>query len=387
MKPTIVCFSHLRWNFTFQRPNHLMSHFARERRVFYIEEPTFGASASTIETQVSDGGVIVCTPRLIDDPKWRSEGEQSRLLGTFLSQHAVENPLLWFYTPMALPLAEGLRASAMVYDCMDELSMFLGAPPELMSREQELMTRADLVFTGGHSLYEAKRSKHAAVYAFPSSVDVQHFATMRSDTVPVVDEQLAIPRPRVGFFGVIDERMDTELLGRVATERPRYQFILIGPVVKISEADLPRAPNIHYLGPKTYTQLPHYLHGWDVAIMPFALNDATRFISPTKTLEYLAAGKPVVSTAVRDVVTPYGEAGFVRIADRDTFVRALDQAITERPAPVRRRAVRELLSNTSWHKTWQQMSALIEPIEERRSLAKSSRSTSIDQGGSECSTI
>lgn len=390
MKPTIVCFSHLRWNFTFQRPNHLMSHFARERRVFYIEEPIFGASTSTIQTEVIGDGLTVCTPHLVDDSRWRSEGEQSRLIRTFLAERGVENPLLWFYTPMALPLADGLRASAVVYDCMDELSMFLGAPPELMTREQQLMDRADLVFTGGYSLYEAKRGRHSAVHAFPSSVDVEHFATVRTDGVPAMDEQLSIARPRVGFFGVIDERMDTELLRRVAAERPQYQFVLIGPVVKISEADLPRAPNIHYLGPKAYTQLPHYLHGWDVAIMPFALNDATRFISPTKTLEYLAAGKPVVSTAVCDVVMPYGEKGFVRIADRYTFASALDEAIAERPTPVRRQTIRDLLNDTSWHKTWQQMSALIEPIERSRaeaSFSKTSRSTNIEQGAPECSTI
>jgi glycosyltransferase involved in cell wall biosynthesis len=405
MKPTIVCFSHLRWNFTFQRPNHLMSHFARERRVFYIEEPIFGASTSTIEVEVIGDGLTVCTPHLIDDSRWRAESEQARLIRAFLLEQGVENPLLWFYTPMALPLAEGIRSSAVVYDCMDELSMFLGAPPELMAREQELMTRAELVFTGGHSLYEAKRGRHPGVHAFPSSVDVEHFANVRADKqrsdgepssagnqdrAGDVDEQSSIPRPRVGFFGVIDERMDTELLRRVATERPQYQFVMIGPVVKISEADLPRAQNIHYLGAKAYAELPRYLHGWDVAIMPFALNDATRFISPTKTLEYLAAGKPVVSTAVRDVVMPYGEKGLVRIADRSTFASALDEAISERPTPVRRQAIRDLLNDTSWQKTWQQMSALIDPIERSRAeavLPKGSRPTSIEQGASECSTI
>lgn len=388
MKTTIVCFCHLRWNFTFQRPNHLMSHFARERRVLYIEEPIYDGPSARIETEDISDTLTVCTPHWADTEEGRSEAVQARLLAEFLEARGVYDPIVWFYTPMALPLADGIRAKAVVYDCMDELSLFLGAPKELLDREQALLDRADVVFTGGHSLYESKNTRHPSVYAFPSSVDVGHFAPTAQQVRPDPEDQKDISRPRVGFFGVIDERMDLELVRRTALERPMYQFVFIGPVVKISEHTLPKAANIHYLGPKEYAELPSYLHGWDVAIMPFALNDSTRFISPTKTLEYLAGGKPVVSTAVRDVVVPYARLGAVRIADHDDFSVALDEAIADRPTAAYRRTIQTILNDRSWEKTWRDMSELLEPFERPNvpsSLAL--RGSAADKGANECSTI
>lgn len=388
MKSTVVCFSHLRWAFTFQRPNHLMSRFSDERRVFYIEEPVFDSPVPAVSKE-DVCGVTVCVPHLPDTNEGRSEALLTRLIADFLAEHGVVRPVLWFYTPMALPLADGIPASLVVYDCMDELSMFDGAPPELLARERALMDRADLVFTGGHSLYEAKRSRHPLVYAFPSSVDVGHFspASQLSTKEPV--DQRHIPRARVGFFGVIDERMDVDLLSTLAKQRPQYQFVLIGPVVKISEHVLPRAPNIHYLGPRTYAELPAYLSGWDVAMMPFALNDATRFISPTKTLEYIAGGKPVVSTAVRDVVVPYGQSGIVRIADRETFASAIDAALADQPSARLEQMYHDVLSRTSWEKTWKAMSALMDPLERDAHASRhvSFVPASANQGVLECSTI
>jgi UDP-galactopyranose mutase len=385
MKTTIVCFSHLRWAFTFQRPNHLMSRFSNERRVFYIEEPLFDSPVPVVSMEHLSDSLTVCVPHLPSNLNGQSEAALTRLIAEFLAEHDVVLPVLWFYTPMALPLADGIRASAVVYDCMDELSLFQGAPPELLARERALIERADLVFTGGHSLYEAKRSRHPAVYAFPSSVDVDHFAP-GAHTHREPEDQRRIPGARIGFFGVIDERMDVELLRAVAAERPRYQFVLVGPIVKISQDVLPRAANIHYLGPRSYARLPAYLRGWDVAIMPFALNDATKFISPTKTLEYIAGGKPVVSTAVRDVVVPYGQNGIVRIADQGSFAAAIDAAIAE-SSTVREQAYQEVLRGTSWEKTWKAMSALIEPLErDIHPPAFRSFVPNATQGAAECST-
>ncbi len=355
---TIVCFSHLRWNFTFQRPNHLMSRFASERRVYYVEEPIFDGESRSMVTQEVAPGLTVCTPHMPDTGQGHSEKELTRLITDFFAERA-SDPVLWFYTPMALPWADGLRSSLIVYDCMDELSMFLGAPKALLIREQALMARADLVFTGGHSLYEAKKGKHPHVYPFPSSVDADHFSPRSPNNAEQPDDQKDVPRPRVGFFGVVDERMDLKLLARVAAQRPQYHFVVIGPVVKIDQASLPRASNIHYLGPKPYTELPKYLRGWDVAMMPFALNDATRFISPTKTLEYMAGCKPIVSTAVRDVVLPYGERGLVHIGDRDSFASAIDDALADRSAD-RLAAFKDVLRQTSWDRTWGEMSALMD---------------------------
>ncbi len=388
MKTTMVCFSHLRWNFTFQRPNHLMSHFARERRVFYVEEPVFGAQSAGVRRERVSETLTVCTPHLPDTPPWHSEEAQARLLSEFFASQGVNNPVLWFYTPMALPLADGLRPSAVVYDCMDELSLFLGAPPELLEREEMLLERADIVFTGGHSLYESKRNRHRSVHAFPSSVDVHHFSPSAHEGKPEPEDQRSIRGPKVGFFGVIDERMDLQLLSQLSRERPEYQFVVVGPVVKIPEDSLPRAQNIHYLGPKPYAQLPLYLRGWDVAMMPFALNDSTRFISPTKTLEYIAGGRPVVSTAVRDVVVPYGQRGLVRIADHERFASAIDGALSEPLSTQTRADLQEVLWSTSWDKTWRDMSSLLDALTVQKPVDLSRiQSAGAEQGATECSTI
>ena len=374
MQGDVLCLSHLRWGFVYQRPNHLMSRCARDRRVFFVEEPIHEATATphlTFEEVKPNLQVVV--PRLPHGaPPHEAERLQRELLDRLVRDAKVRSPLLWLYTPMALGFARHLRPSLTVYDCMDELSGFHGAPPLLREREREVFAIADLVFTGGLSLHEAKRVHHPRVHAFPSSVDAAHFAKAR--TRAAADEpsdQRAIPHPRLGFFGVIDERMDLGLLEKTASARPAYHFVLLGPIAKIDPARLPRLPNIHYLGPKKYDQLPAYLAGWDVATMPFALNEATRYISPTKTLEYLAAGKPVVSTPIQDVVRPYGDEGLVRIArTADELVREIDAALAERDTATsakRRASCDAWVARTSWDRTWSQMRSLIHEALERRS--------------------
>ena len=306
--PDLVCFSHLRWDFVYQRPQHLLSRYAQERRVFYVEEPIFDNGSMYLEITQRDCGVHVVVPHLPEGLRSEIalEAVQRGMIDKMFKEHAISDCVLWYYTPMSLGFTRHIEPHATIYDCMDELSAFKGAPPALREREDELFRRADLVFTGGRSLYEAKRERHPAVHAFPSSIDYAHFAQARALSAEP-DDQSAIPHPRLGFFGVIDERFDIELLEGVAAARPRWQFVMIGPVVKIDPATLPRLRNIHFLGGKTYKELPAYLAGWDVALLLFARNESTRFISPTKTPEYLAAGKPVVSTSIRDVVRPYEE--------------------------------------------------------------------------------
>jgi UDP-galactopyranose mutase len=280
------------------------------------------------------------------------------MVTTLFAERRIADFVAWYYTPMMLAWSEHLDPRAVVYDCMDELSAFKNAPVELSLREAELFSLADLVFTGGRSLYEAKREQHASVYCFPSSIDVKHFARARGE-MPEPGDQASIPKPRIGFFGVIDERTDIELLDRIAESRPAWQFVMIGPVVKVDEGDLPSRDNIHYLGGKGYNDLPGYIAGWDVAMMPFAINESTRFISPTKTPEYLAAGRPVVSTPIRDVVRPYGEAGLVRIAETaEEFVEAIQYALDDDIAALRAQAD-EFLQTMSWDKTYEAMSELI----------------------------
>ncbi|WP_249027784.1 glycosyltransferase family 1 protein, partial [Xanthomonas vasicola] len=273
-----------------------------------------------------------CPLRLCDCRRIKgscSEFPKHRLLDGYLAELGVRDLLLWYYTPMSQSFSAHLPARTIIYDCMDELSAFRGAPPELVQRERELLQRADVVFTGGYSIWEAKRALHTNAHAFPSSVDVAHFAAARTPQQEP-DDQRGIARPRLGFYGVIDERFDIDLLREIAAQRPQWQFVMIGPVVKIDASELPQADNIHYLGGKTYDELPGYLSGWDVALMPFAMNASTRFISPTKTPEYLAGGCPVVSTPIHDVVRTYGDTGVVRIADTaDAFVAACEAALQD----------------------------------------------------------
>jgi hypothetical protein len=360
----ILCLSHLRWDFVFQRPHHLMTRFARDGRAFYVEEPVFDATSPRLEVGTRSGGVQVVTPHLCPSLKDedQAEGEVPRqlraLLDDFREQEAIEEPVLWYYTPMALPFTRHIEAGATVYDCMDELSAFADAPPQLLRLEEELFERADLVFTGGQSLYEAKWDRHSSVHCFPSAVDAAHFNQARG-SVPSVVDQAMIPHPRLGFYGVIDERMDLELLEGLATVRPDWHVILLGPVTKIEEGSLPRRPNLHYLGARPYQDLPTYLAGWDVALLPFARNESTRFISPTKTPEYLAAGKPVVSTSIRDVIQPYGELGLVRIADTvDETVAAIEAALAE-DATTRQAQADVHLAGMSWDRTWADMADLL----------------------------
>lgn len=370
--PDLVCLSHLRWDFVYQRPQHLLSRCAHERRVFFLEEPIFREGKPALAINDFDKNLFVVTPQLPPAQDEASINGMLRALTDELFEQAqIEQYLLWYYTPMALAFTQHLRPLAVIYDCMDELSAFKGAPQAMRDREQELFTLADLVFTGGQSLYEVKSRQHPNVHAMPSSVEVAHFAQARLSQTDLLD-QSHIPHPRLGFFGVIDERMNLELLAKLADARPDWHLMMVGPVVKISPDDLPQRQNIHYLGKKSYQELPAYLAGWDVALLPFALNESTRFISPTKTPEYLAAGKPVISTSILDVVRPYGELGLVQIADTvEQFVRAVETALAENPAARIRRSD-AYLAHMSWDRTWAQMNKLIEEV----LLAKSKEVTS-----------
>lgn len=361
--PDIICISHLRWNFVYQRPQHLLSRCATAKRVFFIEEPIFTPEASEkLEVTPDKTGVTVVVPHLQQGLNEETiQTKVKELIDRFLIEQKIRKYICWYYTPMGLSYTRHLQPEAIIYDCMDELSAFKGASPTLKTHEAELFSRADVVFTGGQSLYESKVKQHPNVYAFPSSVDVPHFAQGRKIQEDPSD-QASIPHPRLGFFGVIDERMDIELLKGIADARPDWHLVIIGPVVKIDPNTLPQRDNIHYLGGKDYQELPRYLAGWDLALLPFARNESTRYISPTKTPEYLAAGKPVISTSIRDVVRPYGDLGLVRIADTvNEFVQAAEKAMQEDTAALGwLNQVDSFLEQISWDRTWSSMMQLID---------------------------
>jgi len=366
----LICFAHLGWDFVYQRPQHLMSRFARNGRVFYIEPPTFDAASPSLMVAARTGGVWVVTPHLPPEldrvplaAALSADGVVDvlrPLIDRMLMEQDIRAFIGWYYTPMALNATRHLRPLVTVYDCMDDLAAFADGPPAMPTLERELLARADLVFTGGYSLYEAKRALHPRVYPFPSGVDAAHFAQAR-DGLPDPADQAAIPHPRLGFYGVLDERLDLDLIAGVADARPEWRQVIVGPVAphKFDAVLLPHRPNIHYLGMKSYDELPAYLAGWDVATMPFARNNATRYISPTKTPEYLAAGKPVVSTSIRDVVRPYGEQGLARIADTPAEVVAAVETAMGEDTSRRLREADAFLVGLSWDRTWADMDRLI----------------------------
>lgn len=360
----LVCFSHLRWDFVLQRPQHLMARFAKERRVFYFEEfiPT-DHHLAYLEIHPFEGTTVKSVrPRIPQG--WSAERREQalgKLVDELLGLCGAQRPILWFYTPMMYSFARHVAAAAVVYDCMDELANFKFAPPEIKTMEAALIARADVVFTGGYSLYEAKCHQHGNMHPFPSSVDANHFRSARLSAAEPSDQR-SIPGPRLGYYGVIDERLDLALIGAVAQARPDLSFVFIGPLAKITPDDLPRAANLHYLGQKPYSDLPLYLAGWEVALMPFALNEATKFISPTKTPEYLASGRPVVTTPIKDVVRHYGTVPGVFVAgDAQSFARACDNALAlKRGGTGWLAPIDAILTGSSWDETFLAMRSLLE---------------------------
>jgi glycosyltransferase involved in cell wall biosynthesis len=357
----LICFSHLHWNFVFQRPQHLMSRASQAFDVVFFEEPvSSNAEGRRLRIEQPLQRLKVITPEI-------SHSDDGAGIDTFLEESLndilqstpAQHTIAWYYTPMMLPFSRHIARNVTVYDCMDELSAFKNAPQELRDLERELLLQSDMVFTGGFSLYQAKRSQHRNVHAFPSSIDVKHFGMAKDQERIEPVDQAGISHPRVGFFGVIDERMDTELVEKLVALRPDIQFVVIGPVVKIDASQLPQAPNLHWLGRKPYTDLPAYLGGWDAGFMPFALNESTRYISPTKTPEFLAAGVPVVSTPIADVVRPYGESNLVEIARTpEEFSASLDRLLTH-PRELWAARIKRQLSQSSWDSVWRDMTHLI----------------------------
>jgi protoporphyrinogen oxidase/glycosyltransferase involved in cell wall biosynthesis len=373
---SLIVFSHLRWDFAHQRPQHLLSRLARHWRILYVEEPVFDAGDPWAELRAPLTGVTVLRPHTpLTAPGFHDD--QIPLLSKLVGQ-AVEREKLgrygaWLYTPMALPLLQKLDAHVLVYDCMDELSGSRHAPRQAMQRENALLRMANVVFAAGPGLYEARRSRHPSVHLFPDSVDRAHFARARDEAL-TLPEVRAMPRPRLGYIGVIDGRIDLALLRDVATLRPEWQLCMAGPVAGIDPAALPRLPNLHWLGARDYDALPGLLAGWDACMLPFAHNDATRYLNPAATLECMAAGKPVASTSVADVRALHGAA--VCFADTaDAFVAAVDALLVEPAAQREARAatMQRLVAATSWDDTAERMRVLVARASEHGPTEAASR--------------
>ena len=372
----IICLSHIKWNFVYQRPQHLLNRFAINNRVFVIEEPVYEAISDYYEIHKPNEKANLWVVQLHVSKcssKEKTNHVLKALLDSLIYSNVISKFILWYYSPMALDFTDHLSPELIVYDCMDELSAFKSPPKRIKEAEACLLEWADLVFTGGHSLYNAKKHLHNNIHAFPSSIDKSHFYTARNCKEDPADQAL-IPHPRFGFYGVIDERFDSVLIEQLSQIRPEWHFILIGPFAKIDHEQLPKSENIHYLGKKDYKELPLYLGGWDVAILPFALNESTKYISPTKTPEYLAGGKPVISTSIADVVNPYGKNELVHIADTaEEFIEEAEKIFASHDREEWNKKVDVFLSNISWNKTWRKMAGLIDKTLENKLKANKNK--------------
>lgn len=372
---SLIVFSQFRWDFALRRPQHLMTRLARDFRVFYFEEPVYDPRGAWLEIRVPAPNVHVCRPHTRVPERGFADAQMPVLAGlleNLISSHDLGTPVVWLYTPSALPLLQRLDAKAIVYDCIEEPAAPGEAGRELAAQEHSLLKLADLVFTGGPSLFRHKQALHDNVHSLPSSVDKEHFAAVG----PGIDhsEQAAMAHPRFGFFGVIDPRFDPVSVSLLADAHPGWQIVLVGPVANIDLRTLPRRPNVHYMGERPYAELPQFVSGWDVCLLPFAVNASTRFVSPAKVLEYMAAGKPIVTTALPDVVEAFGHIVHVG-RHAQSFVSACERALVEAPALREKRAamMRNVVKATSWDATAEKMLALIDDLahrqQKRRALA------------------
>lgn len=358
--PTLLVFSHLRWNFVYQRPQQLLSRLAEFYHIVFVEEPVNDPYDNYLERFTPCANVEVLRPHLNSEVNGFDDSYApilNSLISEFMGQHKIKDFWLWFYTPLALPIAKDMPAQGVVYDCMDELSAFKNASPLLVKREDELFKVADIVFTGGPSLFESKLHKHQNIYCFTSSVDAAHYAPKNSASIKSLmnaPHKLCIAEaenayPRLGYVGVIDERIDLPLISALAVSHPEWQIIMVGPVVKIDLDTLPNHSNIQWLGQKAYEELPDIIAEWDVCMMPFALNESTRYISPTKTLEYMAAERAIVCTNIKDVAQSYNHV--VSIAEtHEEYIFLCESLLAEPPLTraLRIEKMREIIARTSW---------------------------------------
>jgi UDP-galactopyranose mutase len=294
----IVAGSHLRFDGPRRRPRHVLTRLAKRVPVLYVEEPFFGAEEH--DRLIEEEGLTVLRPVRRSLEATRLDGRTLAVVRDWVGER---RPLVWLYAPMMFALADTFPEAPLAYDCMEELSALAYVPLELKSREKNLLERADPVFAGGRSLYDSRRELGSKVKLYPSGVEFEHFAP--AATMPPHPLVVHLARPVYGCFGMIDDRVDFDLIRSLA-ERAA-SVVLAGPVMKIDPAMLPRRANVHFTGQVAYADLPSYLAGFDVALLPYALNPSTASLSPAKTPEYLAGGKPVVATPIPDVVADWGD--------------------------------------------------------------------------------
>ena len=357
----IVCFSHIRWDLNYQRPQHLLSRFAKSNQLFFIEEPLYDAlEHQTLQVNSKDDNIWIIVPHLLIGSGGKEAIDaQKELLDKFFFEYKLEDYIFWYYTPLALSFSTHYSPLLIIYDCVNNWSASI-VRDNLKLFEAKLFDDSDIIFTGGNSLFEANKNKYANIYSFPGSIDKAHFASARV-ILEEGEDQKSIPHPILGYFGTIDERFDLELVRKIAALRPLWQLVLIGPVLNIDKDSFPIMENIHFLGSKAYEDLPKYISTWDIALIPFLLNNATKFICPGKATEYLAAGKPVISTPISNIVDSFGKNGLIHIAQTaEEFIKAAELEFDQkRGNDLWFSSVDDFLLGNSWDKTWAKMNDLI----------------------------
>ena len=368
----LVVASHLRWSFVWQRPQQLLSRLAKRHRILFVEEPVYASdNAPTLSAHISEvmPNITVLVPQVRaeecgDTPLWLwpCRNEITRQARDAIRQLEFHTRALWLYTPTPDFMVEAVSPDMLVYDVMDELANFAFAPPQLKANEKRLLGQSAVVFTGGASMYESKKHLNPNTHLFASGVDGKHYASACHPDTTTPDWMRDIPAgPRATYIGVIDERLDYELIAQIAASRPDVQFLMCGPFAKVDPNQLPKAPNLHYPGQQQYADLPRILKGTDICLMPFAMNEATKFISPTKTLEYMATHRPIISTPIVDVVRFYSD--IVYLAEtREQFIAQIDAALNESPEDRARKHKREekILAEQAWDAIADNMETLMQ---------------------------
>lgn len=346
----MIVFCHLRWHFVYQRPQHIISRISKTMKTLFIEEPLYNNESK------ESGNLIIINDMLhVLQPNVKDIESIAAIIPEYVKNKDI--PVGWFYSAIFCPLSECIDFETIVYDCMEELSLLKGSAKNVINQEKYLISNADIIFTSGKSLYELKKQWHTNVHCFPSSVDEPHFAKALNG-IKVADDVANLQSPIVGYYGVIDERIDFALLHETALKLPNVSFVMIGPLSKIEKNDLPQEDNIHYLGMKSYNELPHYLKAFDIAMIPFAVNDTTKYISPTKTLEYMSAGKPIISTKITDIVHDYGIC-LSMVESADEFYEAIKFALDKTDHFSMELEYHKILKKTSWDITAVKMKSII----------------------------
>lgn len=379
----VICFCHLSWDWVWQRPQQYLSRFAKKHPVLFVETYCSNVPSTAVELRYpADHPNVTIAQLHIPQSRWQDgdfvDRERRYALKALLADQLsgkFENPILWFYDPMAVTAFAGeLEERLIVYDCMDELSQFKGAPPELLAREHTLLRHADVVFCGGRKMRDKRLPVNPNSHFFGTGVDIAHFGKVRGKDLDVAPEIAALKGPVLGYFGVVDERIDYDLLAKLADARKDWHVVMVGPTAKVDPREFPQRPNLHFIGGRSYDQLPALTKGFAVCMMPFALNAATEFINPTKALEYMAAGRPVVSTAINEVKSNFSSVARIAQTHQEFITWCVRE--TESPSVARIQAGLRLAADNTWEANIAKMETHIAHAAAKRESAATSRSTS-----------